>query len=310
MLYGEVAINVIILLVKFKEVLRPLREKAHLKIREGAVRSVERLWQIEIEGKENLERAREHLREGSLILIFNHSFSGDVFCGGAVCSRAFGKELRRLAVPAAKKHLDLNRAFRNFLWQEEIERSEAGKLIRDVLVIRLITNLLKMEVMPIVQSHDQEYYGEKTATRSWRNMFRQGRQIFSQQGVMLLYSPEGHRSEDGNLQRARVGLIPLLVMGGESCLCLPLGIVVEGKKGTGLHFWSQVEIEVGELFGLDDLLASLSERSGKGRRLSKREKEILADRVMVDHIVPLIPQDRLGYYQDFDFSSTALPLDR
>lgn len=277
------------------------------KRRQGATWLVERLWQIEIEGEENLEKAREHLRQGSLILIFNHSFSGDAFCGGAVCGRAFGEELKRLAVPAAKKHLDLKRALKNFVFQEEIERSEAGKLMRDVLVIRLITNLLKMEVMPIVQSHDQEYYGEKMANRSWRKMLWEGRQILPQSGMMLLHAPEGHRSEDGNLQKAKAGLIHLLEMGGENCLCLPMGIDVKDKRGTGLHFGSEVKVKVGELFGLDDLIAILPE---KRRRLSRRERKILADRVMMEYIAPLIPQDRLGYYQDFDLSSRTIPQER
>lgn len=280
------------------------------KRRQGATWLAERLWQIEVQGEENLERAREHLCQGSLIVIFNHSFSGDAFCSGVVCSRAFGKELRCLAVPAAKKHLDLKRALRNFLKQEEVGRKEARKLIRDTLVIRLITNLLKMEVMPIVQSHDQRYYGEEVASRSWLKMLRRWRESLSQPGTVLLHAPEGHRSEDGNLQKAKTGLIHLLEMGGENCLCLPMGIDVKDKRGTGLHFGSEVKVVVGELFGINDLRASLPEGEKKERRLSREERKILADRVMMEYIAPLIPQDRLGYYQDFDLSSRTIPQER
>lgn len=261
------------------------------KRRQGAVWLVERFWQIEIEGEENLEKARKHLRKGSLMVIFNHSFSGDGFCGSAVCLRAFRGDLKHWAVPAARKHLDLNRAFKNFVFQEEMSRSEAGKLIRDILVIRSITNLLKVEVMSIVQSHDQEYYGEEVASRSWRKMFRQARQILPQPGTMLLHSPEGHRSEDGNLQRAKAGLIHLLIKGGENCLCLPMGISVNERSSPGLNFGAQVKVRVGEPFTYDDCLKYIR---GEGNR-----RQEMVDGVMRERVAPLIPKDRGGYYQDF-----------
>lgn len=268
-----------------KELFRPAIERLSFEMRQLGVRTAEKAWKIELKGGENLEIARQYLREGSLLVIFNHLFSGDVFCGGAVLLGNFQEETKRLVIPGAKKHLDLGRGLKNFWNEKEMERNEALKLVRDAIATKLIAKLTNTEIIHIVQSHDTDYYGDKEALSSWMNLLRRGKERLRTKGTVMLFAPEGHRSDDGRLQPARRGMVDLLEIGGDNCLCLPLGIaIINGDSGQGLMFGRRVRVQVGEPFKLSDY----HDREKK-RRLSKQEKEMIATKIMVEQIAPLLP---------------------
>lgn len=304
------------------------------KRRRAAVWLAERLWRIDCEGEENLRIAREHLQKGSLLLIFNHTFAGDVFCAGGVCGRELMAEVRHLFLPASRRHLDVKRGVKNLLgnvinsdsqgnlrkqlssldkgeklkrflggfWEKpELKFGESISFIGHAVGIRAIVNLIKAELFDIVQSYDVDYYGREEASSSWKKLFRGVEEELLRPGTLMFLAPEGHRSDDGNLQRADSGFVHFLRLGRDDCLCLPLGI--EAEKGVrGLGFFKRVKVRIGEPFRYDDCLGYVQ---GEGN--SRQE---MADGVMRERIAPLIPEDHWGYYQDFDLSSTALPLDR
>lgn len=271
------------------------KETARKKATEILINKIHKIWPIEVRGEENFETARQHLKQGALFIVFPHSFSGDVFCGGAIFLEKFGDDLKHLILPAGKKHVHFTRALGSFvlgeLWpRANLTRNEAFKIMRDALVIRAVAKVLGAERIDIVQGYQSEldFYGLKQAAATWKRLLNRFQEIQSEPGIVIPYAPEGHRHY--HLQKARRGIATLLERAGENCLCLPLGIyLAKNTEDIGLNQGEPVIVNAGPLFGLKDLTDC------QQRPLSKEEKIQVADRLM-ERLAQLLPPDRRGAY--------------
>lgn len=284
------------------EILRPISEKfnsVRKQFAENVIEQIKKRWEIELKGKENFKTARQHLQEGSLIIAFNHSFSGDSFCGSAVSLENFQNQIKYLIMPAGKKHLHIRRAMGNLflgkLWPKaNMTRIEALKIIRDAIVIRTVAQIIDAELITIVQDNDIDFYGQEKADATWRGLFKYCREMLPKPGTVMFYTPEGHRSKDGQLKKTRRGITTLLERGGNHCLCLPLGIFLEkNSQDTGLNLGEKVIVNTGPLVSLKELTTC------QKRPLPKKEKEKVSDRLMREHLAPLLPENLHGVYRNF-----------
>lgn len=255
-----------------------------------AAGAVGKLWPRDLSGGENLRAAGEQLENGSLMVIFNHTFSGDVFTATAVCQEYFGNNIEKLLLPASKKHLDFGRAIK---MMASGEARDGVSLLGHALTLRALMPMIGAEMRPIVQSHDINYYGEKAAISSWRGLLRSVKANLGEKGTVMVVAPEGTRSENGKLQKATRGYVDLMELGGENLRCLPIGVWVSGNAtGRALKMGRRVEVVCGELFALADYTG--------GTRLTRERKREMADLIMKKEIVPLLPQEMIGdYYRRF-----------
>ena len=261
-------------------------------LRRPLIEKAKNLWKITVKGEENLKTAQQLLQEGPLVIIFNHTFSGDAFCGALTCWDSLLQGAEELVVADSKKHLDWRRAFKNLLSPtENITRKEAAKLMVNAVAIRLISKLTGATLIPIVQSYDMEAYPDATST--WLNLARNLKARAGKPNIVFLFAPEGHRSEDkGKLQKAEAGIALVLEKLGDKCSCLPLGIFLQDPEaGRSLNFKQEVIVNIGEPFQLKNLLAVDLGLKPKERR------QRLADAIMKQRILPLIPESQAGYYQ-------------
>ena len=261
-------------------------------LRPPLIERAKNLWKITVKGEENLETAQQLLQGGPLVIIFNHTFSGDAFCGALTCWDSLLQGAKELVVADSKKHLDWQRAFKNFRSPtENMNRKEALEIMRNVVAIRVISKLIGVTLIPIVQSYDIDAYPEE-ALRSWRNLLKGLKERAQKANIVFLFAPEGHRTEaEGELQKAKGGIAFVLEKLGDKCSCLPLGIFLKNPEpGRGLNLKEEVFVNIGEPFKLSDLPAV-------GQELSSREKrQIKADWIM-EQLAPLLPENQRGYYR-------------
>jgi 1-acyl-sn-glycerol-3-phosphate acyltransferase len=96
-------------------------------------------------------------------------------------------------------------------------------------------------------------------------------------GHPLGFFPEGHRSPDGRLRRARAGIAFLVLRSGAPVV--PAAIV-----GTGPGPRGGISVRVGTPFRMDELAATGTE-----------DPQALADRIML-RVAALLPEELRGHY--------------
>lgn len=239
------------------------------------------LWRPEIEGEENLFLAAEQLKKGSVVAIANHPFKGDLIYPLVTCLRFLGGNIQHLIMPADQSQVDLLKTLKTFCHLVEQNRNGPWELLGNYFAFRIGAKLIDIEMIPVVKGVDVYYYGWKTARRSWENFLDRAGTALQESGTLIIIFPEGERSQDGNLQSIKRGVIDLLERGGNNCLCLPLGVNLEGQR-RGLNVRQKVVVQAGPLFGLGDLI------SEKPPRMNCQQKKEAARRLMEDHLAPLI----------------------
>ncbi|MBW6441468.1 1-acyl-sn-glycerol-3-phosphate acyltransferase [Patescibacteria group bacterium] len=116
-------------------------------------------------------------------------------------------------------------------------------------------------------------------------------------GNVVGFSPEGTRSIDGSLQKAKAGILLILTKlpSGLFCPILPIGI--EGSFGAEKKLKNKqkvlIKISIGGTFELQDIYDKTEEISF----LQKEGREEIINRMML-RVAKLIPENLRGYYKD------------
>jgi hypothetical protein len=124
---------------------------------------------------------------------------------------------------------------------------------------------------------------------------------------IIVIAPEAHRSETGELQRAK-HISRILKRGGEGCIYLPIA-VVPPQKGKITPFKTKAELRVGrpvtyqemevELRTLNSQLELLLPSVNADRDEDHQLTLLTMDDILMWEIAKLTPEDRLGYYREY-----------
>jgi 1-acyl-sn-glycerol-3-phosphate acyltransferase len=110
-------------------------------------------------------------------------------------------------------------------------------------------------------------------------------------GEIVIIAPEGTRSGDGKLQRAKAGVVPLAIWSGAPLLPL----VFYGHEQVGRNIRrlkrSDFHIVVGEPFQLET----------QGIRVDREVRQAIADEIM-GRLARLLPPENRGFYAGSDSS--------
>ena len=249
------------------------------------------LWQAEIIGSGNLEIAHQHLKIGSVIGAFNHPFPGDVLWTLVTCLQALQNNTQHLLTPVAMGQIDFKRALRDLWRGKQQTRTQALNVLRNCFAFRGGAWSIGAESIPVIQPFDMGIYGRKETRTNWEYLFGRGTEMLTKPGTLLVISPEGDRSRDGQLQRAGRGFVALWERAGPDCLCLPLGVSLQGQS-QGLNIRGEVMVQAGPPVRLQDMSSNYP-----GERISAREEKEITDTFMRDYLAPLLPPEQRGYYQ-------------
>lgn len=233
------------------------------------------LLSLEIEGRDNIQKAKEHLKSGSIIGYFNHISLFDPGLILRLVNDIFGERvLQRTAAFTSQKHLDPERGKLNSI-QGFIMKS--GSLAKG------------FELLPIVQEYDRQFYPNYRRV-NYSSVRRVIDEFLKTSNSVVLLAPEETRSRTGQLLEAKDGIEVLLRHGGDNVLTLPIGVV-----GTReLHL---------------PKLQALSPKGGKiiiGEPISYQEAEaqarfhgIKVKDVLMLRLAALLPYPNRGHYADF-----------
>lgn len=220
-----------------------------------------RVYRIKFDGKDNLKALRDHLEEGSVILVFNHlSFDDAVVLLRPLFLEA--KEvIERVIVPGSRKH-----------WGEPL----FGQIMR-------LGPLSGIEVFPAVQHYergaDSPYSRAHIFLLDWRFGKAAG-EVLGMAGGVILFAPEGTRSKDGKIQPPQKGigfLIRLAKRRGFRTKIMPIGIEPQEGFSRDLNFGKEFSIHFGPLLSLEEIENSV------------KEKQISSGEIVMEEIADLLP---------------------
>jgi len=195
------------------------------------------------EAKEKIEQVTEFLEENpgyNFVLYFNHISFNDPAILMHVANLINPKSTRHLLVPTSYSHID-TKNFKGAL-------SELGmKVVRGCGI----------EIVPVVQTYqinNPEFgYTEEEARQTYVNLVNRLKELKgSNTPTGVLISPEGHRSDTGEM----IGVGSGMVAAGRllaPVIYVPLGISYEGKYSRkGFNIGKKMRINIGEVVIQDD----------------------------------------------------------
>lgn len=166
-----------------------------------------------IEGIENFAQTREHLKEGSVTLYFNHRSGIDPGLITRLLIENVREEIEHCVVPGSQKHLDPERSFfrqikpwgmRGFAWK------------------------MGFELCPVVQLYDEKSYPKEFVTNTNYKFIRRALKALQSPGGVVLIAPEGTRNQENpRLQKAERGIGRLIVK-GKNTVAQPIGLIDSG----------------------------------------------------------------------------------
>jgi 1-acyl-sn-glycerol-3-phosphate acyltransferase len=175
----------------------------------------------------------------NLALYFNHiSFPDPVFAFWLYLKYIDPENRRQIILPASHWHT-------NFLHNPAFATAfKLGKLVLGYKGIRIVQAYQ-------LEQPETYHYTPADATNTYKNLLKAIGE--NPQNTTLIISPEGHRSEDGTLQKGEVG-ITNLVRKLTPCVLVPLGIVYGdgGFDRNGLNFGASVNLRPGQPFLWED----------------------------------------------------------
>lgn len=166
-----------------------------------------KLYDIKIskESDENIKEAKNLLDENSklnLIAYFNHITFEDPWYVGYILNKIDPEANRHLVAPISYSHT----------------RSSASK------AILLPAKLCGMETIRIIQANEVEHYKKSEVLANYRNFMKRLEELGKNpKPTAFIISPEGHRSENGELGAANTGMITVAKKLGET-LIISVGI--------------------------------------------------------------------------------------
>lgn len=192
--------------------------------------------------EERIGYVRELLEENenlSAMICFNHLASGDPIFAGYVAELINPSRDRKLVAVVSYGHTDLSHPYEN-----------AG-----FLSMYLVMKGCGVESLRVVQKkEDGTYeggYTEAEAKKSYKDMMVKLKKIMKEnKSIILMICPEGHRSDDGQLQKGKNG-ITHIAKALEPVVIIPEGISYEKYERKSLNFGESVDIGLGEIIVQD-----------------------------------------------------------
>jgi len=190
-------------------------------------------YEVNDEDKDNLNLARECLKDGSLVVYINHPSLADGPLAITYLLDNFGSYAKIIGGPESRKHSDFTRE------------------PRDALILRL-TAFLGIRMIPIVQHYDRGQYEREEIFATLRKFVKGYRDILVPGGIFLI-APEGTRSPDGTLQEAQKGIGHLLKYKRSSIHFLPMAIIPEDTIDRGLNLGKKFNIRIGRPYSREEI---------------------------------------------------------
>jgi hypothetical protein len=189
---------------------------------------VQRLYNIEIDeqSKTNLKKAKECLKNHSMIVYFNHLSLDDSVILLALLINNFYPYINIYA-PESRKHFDFRRHPMHAL------------LMR-------FGSALGLHLYPLVQHYDSASYSRHERHTLLKRFYIEVINALNSDGNILIIAPEGTRSRDKTLQEARRGIEEVGKKTANSTYFLPVGIIPRNKWYTGFNFGRRLSLKVGE----------------------------------------------------------------
>jgi len=184
----------------------------------------------------NFGLLNEHLKIGSALVIFNQISNDNAPIVIASTIAKCSQSIRVVSGVASYKDLD----FRRYPYQATL--------------ITVLSSLSGFKPFPVVQDYDQVSYSLEKKKDLLRELRERGKEILGQPGGVLFISPEGTRSLDGTLQRAKGGIRRLSTYGDVHIL--PVAFIPQGEYSRDLNVFSQGRfvMKTGELFTIEEVV--------------------------------------------------------
>ncbi|HYM64987.1 MAG TPA: hypothetical protein VES68_00660 [Candidatus Sulfotelmatobacter sp.] len=220
-------------------------------------------------GTENLEEAKRHLKEGSILFYFNHFAKLDPILYGQIIrdylnpSQDEKKPLEHVAGITSLRHIDPEKGFLSAVQAELIEGW---------------SETFGINAIPVIQTKDKKDYPQADSFN--RNAVIEAARFLRQQGNVLAISPEGTRSTLNELLEAEEGFEVLFKLGGKKVLALPAA----GVHGTIRPYNTKTKVSVGKPFSFEEIQR---ESQDKGESITELAMQRLA---------ALLPEQNRGYY--------------
>lgn len=214
---------------------------------------------------ENIKKSIDQERRFNLVFYFNHTTIADPLFAGMMAVRANPKG--QIVAPVSYSNTE--------------DRPENKKTIAMTRIIEAC-GAKTFRVIQTYQIDNPEYgYDSKTAMKQNMSFIRGLKQISEEKRthpISLIISPEGHRSEEGFLQKAESGMV-----GAGSILAptlyVPIGIDFENGIDKGMNLFKRVNLTIGDTY--------FQERGGK--------EDNPLDKLM-KNLAMALPESRRGVY--------------
>lgn len=196
------------------------------------VAATERIYGLESQDRseQNLSLVNDHLKEGSVVVYFNHVSLVDP---PALIAYLFGHldNMQNIIVPTSRRHHDIKQ-----------------KPYFDGLAIQMAT-LINVEVLPVVQRKDYHLYSANEQVRLARKFLSRSKEVLGKPGGVLVIAPEGTRSQSGQLQKAESGFEKFGRYGRVKYV--PVGLIPDGKFNRDLWIGG-LRFNIGEPFDIEE----------------------------------------------------------
>lgn len=213
-------------------------------------------------GVENLNLAKKHLEEGSVLFYFNHFAKLDGILFGKIINDYLAPFDQTAAI-ASFRHMDPEKGLFNKM---------QGNLIEDWHKIYGIT------AIPVIQAKDKKDYPNINGFNS--RAARKAAKFLRETGHVLALSPEGTRSKINELLPAEEGFEVLFKLGGKNVLALP---------AAGIHsairpYNTKTKVIIGKPFSFEEI-----------QKESQETGESVTDCAM-KRLASLLPEENRGFY--------------
>ena len=232
-----------------------------------------KLYRIETSGEENLEGLREHLETGSAIVCWNHICDDDLPILLIPFLSRVGKWIRRMIVPVSRWHWDLKRD------------------PPSALMMRLAP-IIGLQILPVVQHYERDLYPPEHIFSLDRRFVKASHQVLAMPGGVILFAPEGHRSEDGRLQQPQKGVEFLLKLAGRKGFNTKLfliGVEPKGRYTRGINIGREFAVHFGPLLTKEEINRLASELNSSLAQVVMRGIASLLPERMWNPQLDLIP---------------------
>ena len=235
------------------------------------VLNVTKTLRHEVKTPENFELARQHLKEGSLIIYLNHFHKLDVPVYGHVLTEQIAP-LDKISILAAMKQLDPKRGFIAKFQKHAAEDLRKTKGLNSILVI---------------QDDEKDLYTNPDDFN--RKALRQSLEVLKEKGNVLVIAPEGTRSKDGKLQEAKEGMEVLFRLSRKNSLAMPMVLQpfpFLPNKLSIIPFTTNIEVFAGKPFSYDEIVSE---------QKNNPEKDIKT--LMMERMSLLLREQNRGFYR-------------